>query len=441
MLHSHHHGQAKGTSKEPPVLASEKFMGAFVAGDMGTVASMMDPAIVMTSPMGLFHGRTHARGWIAFDCAVIKKHGAKITVHETRMEGDATKTASTVWSVGALTFTDTMTLNQVLLVRTIRRTLRRKTAKNEKELALTNALLLSWTGPHFEKYCTPQAKHIDNRAMVLPVLDFSFCGIVRPREMLHKKPRDGKVIADKSVVVHYLPDHGKKPDPKEGQDASKTAANTAAATDFGRKEEITIRAKNRDGDQGAIVIDKKMLDSDLASGKSGVGSLEDGEVAVNEDRVRYAASGLRLCNNAIENAKELDQVIRLSLFNAFYFLTWVDLSSNKLVAVPDLSQYPVTTLYLHDNKIKDWAELKKLADLPQLHSLTLFGNELQEIAPSSRDYKFRALTAVKGPSRSAKDMALKTFDHSVLSPSERTNVDRFSVTHSAGRSRPASRGM
>jgi hypothetical protein len=433
-----------GSSKEPPVAAAEKFISCFLSGDMVTLSAILDPTIVMTCPMGLFHGRPHVKGWLSFDSAVVRRSKMKVKVQNAKMEGDALKTASVTWTVGFLTFVDTVILNQVLLIRAVRRTWSRRLPKNDAELAATNALLLSWTGPHFEKYCTPKTLGVDNRAMVLPVLDFSFGNFTRARDILNAKPREGKTIMDRDVVLHYLGTEDSTK--KTGGGATQGAAPKAAATMFGQpaKDEITIRAKNRDGDQGAIVIDRKQLDR--VNGAKSVEALEDSEVAVNEDRTRYAASGLRLCSNKLEDPRELDQVIRLIVFNAFYFLTWIDLSTNGMTSIPDLSQYPIAVLYLHDNKISDWDQVKKLAALTQLQTLTLFGNEIQAKAASPREYKFKALAAVKGPGRSADAMALKNFDHGVLLAAERDNVDRYAATPagrsaSATRSRPQSRSM
>lgn len=62
-------------------------------------------------------------------------------------------------------------------------------------------------------------------------------------------------------------------------------------------------------------------------------------------------------------------------------LVWIDLSQNLLTTIDDeLLHFPhLKTLYLHANYINNMEEVKKLAHLKHLTSLTLFGNDLERI--------------------------------------------------------------
>src|SRR5437868_6478339 len=82
-------------------------------------------------------------------------------------------------------------------------------------------------------------------------------------------------------------------------------------------------------------------------------------------------------NNQITNASEFELVTRLVVMNAFYFLSWVDLASNSITEVPDLSPFPIVSLYLHDNKIANTASVQNLKSMKYLQNLTLFGNPIQ----------------------------------------------------------------
>ena len=70
----------------------------------------------------------------------------------------------------------------------------------------------------------------------------------------------------------------------------------------------------------------------------------------------------------------------------------------------------LTTLYLSNNKIADWAELDKLASLPSLQDLLLAGNPIYDNAP---DHATARLMAIKRVPQITK------LDNVVISPGER----------------------
>ena len=237
-----------------------------------------------------------------------------------------------------------------------------------------DALLLQWTGPHFVGFCTAATtvgSRIDNRLVALPVLDFSFCQLKDVRELLDKPPRDGKEIRDKNVYLHFLAyaeaeARAQQEKARREQEEEARARGGGAAA---RRDDVIIKAKNRVGDEGHIVIDK----NELAKGSRGSASLdariellEDAESVIRDDKSRYACSGLKLNNNAIGDATALEMICRLVIMNAFYFLSWVDLASNQITQVPDLSPFPIVSLYLHDNKIATLEHVKELRNMKLL---------------------------------------------------------------------------
>ena len=445
------YGSPHTRAKEPAVTSAERLMEALMKGDVAPLYHQIDPRVVMTSPMGVFHSRPHVKAWLTFEISILKGH--RIEYHGTHSE-DGLKTARNEWSVAGLHFSDTVSLSQVLSIKSVRRTMQR-TGKAKEE---TQELLLAWTGPYFAKFCTPKKFGVDNRALVLPVLDYTYMSLQTCRELTTVKPREGKEISDPSIALHFLANMNQRDAHEAAQQQSADQARAAAAQGD-RRDEITIRAKNRDGEQAAIVVDRSAL---MQGGENRVESLEDSEVIVRETRRRFVASGIKLSNNLLTNANDLDQMVRIYILNAFYFLTWVDLSSNQLTSIPDLSQYPIVVLYLHNNKIANMNEVAKLQPLTQLQSLTLFGNPIQCDVENVRDYKYRVLSTFvtyekrpgsrphsRSPPRSREDnerrspsrikrmssptpdqqlrVTLKSFDHSVISPNDKQNVLQYAT--------------
>ena len=440
-------------------MSAEKFMTSIIEGDDAAIGQSLDPQISFSCPMGIYIGRPNVRPWIQFELTILKPYAKKIVVHSTTSE-DGIRSAVTKWSVGGLHFTDAITQTQFLTLRSVKRTMERK-IRTREDAAIVDELLLAWTGPYFSKYCGPKKGPgaIDNRALILPLLDYSHQKICNVRELLSKKPKDGKVVQEESVIFHFLTSALSKEqadqEAKAHQIQQQGGADAQAAEKMvfsNQPKEVTIKAKNRQGEALAIIIDTNTLQAS----DTRLESMDDKEFAMCKSRTYYVASGIKLNNNDLIEASKLDSVLKLFVVNAFYFLNVVDLSSNKLKTVPDLSQYPVTTLYLHDNQISSWTDLQPLTLLTQLTSLTLFGNPIQRSEPSVKHYKFNALClcSKEAPGASSTDQlargrspsperrptssmgsaaqtqigsrrTLKQFDHSVVSPLELQTLEQF----------------
>mgnify|MGYP002835679151 CR=1 FL=1 len=88
---------------------------------------------------------------------------------------------------------------------------------------------------------------------------------------------------------------------------------------------------------------------------------------------------VRLSNNLLENMDFLNGPF-LATIDTSHIL-WLDLSFNKFVNVSEAmaTNFPnVTTIYLHANNISRLSQLKKLKLFPNLKSLTLYGNPVEE---------------------------------------------------------------
>ncbi len=441
--HKKNVSMSSGKAKEPAVVSAEKFMEAWKEGSLGDVSqTLLDPGIKFNCPMGIFHSRPYVKRWAAFELSVIQKVGCPVIVHGTVMDGDGMRVAKNHWSVAGLHFTDTITLNGVLMIKHVKRVMERRSV-NAAEEKKTEELLLGWTGPYFSKYCGPK-KGIDNRALILPVLDFSYQDISRCAELRSRKPKDAKEIEDSRIAYHFMSDAT-----VEEIEAGEPTQLAASQLHHNKpKDEVVIKAKNREGEQAAIVVDRNALGAGEGEGGK-IENLEDQEIVTSEEELRFVASGIKVNNNRLQHANDLEINIKRLVVNAFYFLNWVDLSSNLLQSIPDLSQLPIVVLYLHDNKIKDFQEVTKLQGLSNLQSLTLFGNPIQSDSPKARDYKYHALMLLwegfkarrqgtKKPAKSPADMALRSFDHSVLTADDRQCIERFTVIHKS-KSRPSSR--
>ncbi|XP_057363233.1 leucine-rich repeat-containing protein 51 isoform X2 [Manis pentadactyla] len=101
--------------------------------------------------------------------------------------------------------------------------------------------------------------------------------------------------------------------------------------------------------------------------------------------LRHSKSGksltqsLWLNNNVLNDLRDFNQVVS-QLLEHPENLAWIDLSFNDLTSIdPVLTTFfNLSVLYLHGNSIQRLGEVNKLAVLPQLRSLTLHGNPIEE---------------------------------------------------------------
>ena len=124
---------------------------------------------------------------------------------------------------------------------------------------------------------------------------------------------------------------------------------------------------------------------------------------------KHEVKAVRLGNNLLTNL-ESTYVIPQQV-NTINIL-WLDLSFNEFTRIPaDFGrQFPnVSTVYLHANKISKLSEIKNLAGLEELRSLSLFGNPVEE----KKHYRNFVLYTCKH---------LAQFDKSPVTKSQREKV-------------------
>ena len=88
---------------------------------------------------------------------------------------------------------------------------------------------------------------------------------------------------------------------------------------------------------------------------------------------------VRLSNNLLEDMEFLNGPFSTVLDSSQ--ILWLDLSFNKFVNVSEAmaTTFPnITTIYLHANNISKLSQLKKLKVFPNLKSLSLYGNPVEE---------------------------------------------------------------
>jgi hypothetical protein len=228
-----------------------------------------------------------------------------------------------------------------------------------------------------------------------PVLDFSWCNVQDPVDLLRVAPRTG--VKNKATAVEV---------PKAVKDDLMQFRN--AAQNQGPK--AMVRAKNRAGEEEAYEFD---LQGDRALH-------EDKKADPAEDGLakmaallstKYNADSVRLCNNEIADGNSVVPVLRNLVSNYYMSVSWLDLSSNRIADIPDgLAVLPLTTLYLHRNDISRWDEVKKLCALRKLTGVTLHGNPIATTTPNYKQAVLATLLSAPG-----KEAALKTLDFVALS--------------------------
>ena len=207
------------------------------------------------------------------------------------------------------------------------------------------------------------------------VIDFSFKGLKEPLDALRVAPITG---------AHHEARPFYKPPASERE--SETVTFGALEAQQGTRKLIV--AKNRKGEEEAYEFEiKAILKSDAVDRQS-----ED-DLMMQQLAARlaskYDGEVIRLCNNQMASAANLVPVLRNLVANHFLTVQWVDLSSNLLTDVPDLTSLPLRTLYLHANKIADWAVIEeRVCTLPLLTSVTCHGNP---IATKDPNYKQQLL--------------------------------------------------
>ena len=242
-----------------------------------------------------------------------------------------------------------------------------------------------------------------------PVLDFTFCDVADLLDVMRKKPASGRAHAFRPV---YVP-----------KDDSKAAQLNLP--EMQNKNKALIKARNKKGEEEIyeFELDGQKL-KDAAQKKEGGNEQEDQlSKLASAMTFKYECEAIRLCNNGVVDVSQIVPVLRNVVANYFLTLHWVDVSNNQITTLCDLSCLPLTTLYLHANRISDWTEIEKwVCNLPMLQSVTLFGNP---IATSNTCYKQEALRRLLG----VQGKPLRQLDFCALSAQDLHVAGMYDVFH------------
>jgi Leucine-rich repeat (LRR) protein len=112
-------------------------------------------------------------------------------------------------------------------------------------------------------------------------------------------------------------------------------------------------------------------------------------------KFKWNAQALRLCNNELPHLNGIAKVCRNLLVDVA-MLSWLDLSCNLLTEVPDiLCKFTnLNVIYLHANQFQVLSQVKVIAPLQHLRSVTFHGNPIAE-KKQYRHYTLASLPTIK----------------------------------------------
>lgn len=141
------------------------------------------------------------------------------------------------------------------------------------------------------------------------------------------------------------------------------------------------------------------------------------------DEGKVLSSAFKLNNSAIQDLNGFADVLS-EILDKPEELSWIDLSFNEISKIdPVILNHPkLKMLYLHGNCINDLEEVDKLAALPNLISLSLHGN------PMENDKEYRSYVLSKMPQ-------LRTLDFSGITKSDRDVAETWKKMQGGKRKR------
>ena len=239
-----------------------------------------------------------------------------------------------------------------------------------------------------------------------PALDFSFKELSQLKELFATEPRSGvkfrpRVPPKTPVAVTAKP-----------VDVPREELNNAA-TEEGDGV-VMVRAKTKEG-EAAYQWDKN--DKGMEEMKEEMALLlpvcSGGSAnTAQPSHPRYVTNAVKLSNNQFTDVSLLTRAMKMLVRHSVLHLTFLDLGCNCITTLPkELSELPLQVLYLHSNNISSYEEVKKLAGLTTLHSLTLWNNPLENSASGS--YKAHVLYLISSVFQGR--VPLRKLDHVTLS--------------------------
>ncbi|RNF23404.1 uncharacterized protein Tco025E_02818 [Trypanosoma conorhini] len=206
----------------------------------------------------------------------------------------------------------------------------------------------------------------------LPLLDFTFCNISDPLQLLQVQPVTGKPHVSRVLQPAVEPHFAQGVFLNQQSDPSRPQ----------KEQRVIVRARNKQGDEEVyeFVENTKSRFGFLHDNKGGMENALDG--LAGKLKTTYDATNVRISACGMVSTERLVPVLRRLVMNAIMTIRSLDLSGNNISVLSDLSLLPLQHLYLHQNNITDWAQVEsRVCPLPLLSAVTLHGNPLAETDP------------------------------------------------------------
>ncbi|ORX84478.1 L domain-like protein [Anaeromyces robustus] len=206
-------------------------------------------------------------------------------------------------------------------------------------------------------------------------MDYSFKEMIEISEILEEEPRIGKIDILQQKKTN-------KNNTKTKNDENEVDSENEDKNEKDEKSNQVGWSKKTFTKAPLIIPMVPLSSSYKYHHKDGMTVTEEKE----KKTAKYINRAIRLSNNNFLSLEGLDMVCEKIIADPFKNLSWIDLSFNSLEEIHEciLKFDNLKTLFLHANKISKVTEIDKLAKLPNLRSLTLHGNPLEE----DKNYRF-----------------------------------------------------
>ena len=172
-----------------------------------------------------------------------------------------------------------------------------------------------------------------------------------------------------------------------------------------------------DGFPAGLTVDTAALDHELVRRQGGYG--RGGRQRIETDTVTFLSGmwrgttlGSPLALEVINKDAKLE---RLEDVSGTLEELWV--SYNAISSLDGLSScQKLTTLYIGNNRIADWAEVEKLAALESLRDVLLVGNPIEASSGDNATYRANAITRVP---------QMTKLDNIMITPAEREAASKL----------------
>lgn len=421
------------------VITSERISSGYFEYDVTELAQLAHPDVILVCtnlPVGgsILKGAQSVVGFTRHLMRFFLNSPTVLQPYSLSCEDKST--GQFMWGWPHLVVKETLRIVDNKIVELRREIVERSNAVDGSAAAAQKEALLNYTQKYFgtpsdrisTNSLTPRNR-TDNHREELPVVDLSFCDIKTPIDVARAIPRGAALRVPTQTVVSTI--IGDAPDPKaQGSEEKGEGDNTRP-----NAKKVVVKAQKKDGESKAYEFEKELGDKRSNLGKALLdGGKEDNQLkAVARGKGnKFMTSAVRLNNNELEgDFQMLPTVLCTIMVDATVALTWLDLSCNKITVIPDLTIFPINILYLHQNKIENINEVRKLTKIP-LTNVTLFGNPIDNVPTYKAEVLNILMPPAGTPAAKASKCDLKKFDHVILSKGDMRSLSSYRAMAVAG---------